>query len=264
MKNRKLFDYLRFSLLVFTVVSSYCLSIKFIKWTEGFKSKFSWVLFLLEGMSCLYLVLTNRRRGYVDYEKIDSSLGHIKFSKRYCRPCMHYKPERTHHCSTCDRCVKKMDHHCMWMSVCVNYDNHGDFVRFLFFTSVSNLYIVLCYSYNLFLFYKSKLNLSRINLGLVCWLCVVSLGLFFIPFLLLRIHLKLIIRNITFIEELTYSDYYLDENPYVIERYSKGPLRNLEEVLGPIECLFLWKPSGDGFSYKSEVFVPESMYYEYV
>lgn len=264
MNPRQLFDYLRLSLLVFIVLFTYSMSIRFIIKTEGFKSMGKWLLFLWEGLSCLYLLLTNRRRGYVDYEQIDASLGHVKFSKRYCRPCMHYKPERTHHCSTCDRCVKKMDHHCMWMSVCVNYDNHGDFVRFLFFTSISNLYILLCYSYNLFLFYKSRITLTRINLILLCGMSVVSLVLFYIPFLLLRIHLKLIIRNITFIEELTYSDYYLDENPYIIDRYSRGALNNLEEVLGPVKCLFLWKPSGDGFSYKSDVFIPESMYYEYI
>jgi hypothetical protein len=31
---------------------------------------------------------------------------------RYCAVCTTLKPDRCHHCRTCDRCVLKMDHHC--------------------------------------------------------------------------------------------------------------------------------------------------------
>jgi hypothetical protein len=30
---------------------------------------------------------------------------------RYCKKCNSIKPDRTHHCSSCNRCVLKMDHH---------------------------------------------------------------------------------------------------------------------------------------------------------
>merc|ERR1719316_2274002 len=32
--------------------------------------------------------------------------------RRYCRWCMRYKPDRTHHYRPCRSCVLKMDHHC--------------------------------------------------------------------------------------------------------------------------------------------------------
>ena len=32
--------------------------------------------------------------------------------RRYCLMCHVFKPERCHHCSTCNRCVLNMDHHC--------------------------------------------------------------------------------------------------------------------------------------------------------
>ncbi|KAK3521949.1 hypothetical protein QTP70_020052, partial [Hemibagrus guttatus] len=31
---------------------------------------------------------------------------------RYCDRCQVIKPDRCHHCFTCDKCVLKMDHHC--------------------------------------------------------------------------------------------------------------------------------------------------------
>ena len=32
--------------------------------------------------------------------------------RRYCLMCHVFKPERCHHCSTCNRCILNMDHHC--------------------------------------------------------------------------------------------------------------------------------------------------------
>lgn len=32
-------------------------------------------------------------------------------TRKYCLICHVYKPERTHHCSSCSRCVLNMDHH---------------------------------------------------------------------------------------------------------------------------------------------------------
>lgn len=35
-------------------------------------------------------------------------------TRRLCRRCKAFKPERAHHCSVCGRCIIKMDHHCPW------------------------------------------------------------------------------------------------------------------------------------------------------
>ena len=35
-------------------------------------------------------------------------------SFRFCRRCRIFKPDRAHHCGTCERCVLRLDHHCVW------------------------------------------------------------------------------------------------------------------------------------------------------
>ena len=56
-----------------------------------------------------------------------------KKSNRYCTNCHLYKPERCHHCSTCNRCILVMDHHCPWLHKCIGFKNRKYFMMFLFY-----------------------------------------------------------------------------------------------------------------------------------
>lgn len=77
---------------------------------------------------------------------------------RWCRKCKMVKPPRAHHCKTCGRfvflgkppwislimtkrCIPKMDHHCPWTSNCVSYFTFPHFLRFLFYSVASMLYL---------------------------------------------------------------------------------------------------------------------------
>ena len=42
---------------------------------------------------------------------IIQGFGLTNTTRKYCLICHVYKPERTHHCSSCSRCVLNMDHH---------------------------------------------------------------------------------------------------------------------------------------------------------
>ncbi|KAF3908678.1 hypothetical protein AA313_de0207186 [Arthrobotrys entomopaga] len=60
--------------------------------------------------------------------------------ERFCKKCQCRKPDRTHHCSTCNTCVLKMDHHCPWLANCLGITNYKPFVLFTFYLSLFCLY----------------------------------------------------------------------------------------------------------------------------
>lgn len=49
------------------------------------------------------------------------------------------KPERTHHCKTCNACILKFDHHCPWLNQCVGLGNERYFVLFMLWFSFGTL-----------------------------------------------------------------------------------------------------------------------------
>ncbi|KAK6360641.1 palmitoyltransferase for Vac8p [Orbilia blumenaviensis] len=63
--------------------------------------------------------------------------------ERFCKKCQCRKPDRTHHCSTCNTCVLKMDHHCPWLANCLGITNYKPFVLFTFYLAVFCLYCCL-------------------------------------------------------------------------------------------------------------------------
>mmetsp|Transcript_25087 Transcript_25087/g.36165 ORF Transcript_25087/g.36165 Transcript_25087/m.36165 type:complete len:306 (-) Transcript_25087:1509-2426(-) len=50
-----------------------------------------------------------------------------------CAFCRVWKPERAHHCSSCNRCVLRMDHHCIFVNNCIGLMNHKYFFLFVLY-----------------------------------------------------------------------------------------------------------------------------------
>ncbi|CAF3727722.1 unnamed protein product [Rotaria sordida] len=51
---------------------------------------------------------------------------------RYCRKCLNYSRERSHHCNLCQLCIPIQDHHCFFVGTCIGKHNQRYFLLMLF------------------------------------------------------------------------------------------------------------------------------------
>lgn len=57
---------------------------------------------------------------------------------RYCNVCKIFKPDRAHHCSSCNECILLMDHHCPFTgNSCIGFQNRKFFLLFLYYATLS-------------------------------------------------------------------------------------------------------------------------------
>lgn len=95
--------------------------------------------------------------------------------KRWCRKCSNHKPERAHHCKSCNACVLKMDHHCPWTYNCVGHGNMPHFLRFLFWVLVATGYVLYHLTVRLAHFYHDRdlpaylINKSELAACIALW-----------------------------------------------------------------------------------------------
>ncbi|TDH69007.1 hypothetical protein CCR75_006804 [Bremia lactucae] len=165
---------------------------------------------------------------------------------RICRKCRAFKPDRTHHCSTCRRCVLKLDHHCMFINKCIGYYNYKFFVLFLGWSATTCLYqSCLIFRYllansldragKLYVFGKLEmlnphLQIASVFFGSTC------LGLALLCFYIM--HMYFVINNYSTLEYCEKRD-----NPDFINYFNVGIVRNVQEIFGtPRELLYWFVP----------------------
>ncbi|CAB1333054.1 unnamed protein product [Coregonus sp. 'balchen'] len=147
---------------------------------------------------------------------------------RYCDHCQVIKPDRCHHCSTCDMCVLKMDHHCPWVNNCVGFSNYKFFVLFLAYSMLYCVFIAATVLQYFIKFWTNQLPDTHAKFHVLFLFFVAAM--FFISILsLFSYHLWLVGKNRTTIEAFRAPVF---RNGPDKNGFSLGFSRNMAEVFG--------------------------------
>uniref|UniRef100_A0A6I8R6D8 Palmitoyltransferase n=1 Tax=Xenopus tropicalis TaxID=8364 RepID=A0A6I8R6D8_XENTR len=147
---------------------------------------------------------------------------------RYCDRCQLIKPDRCHHCSTCDVCVLKMDHHCPWVNNCVGFSNYKFFLLFLMYSLLYCLFIAATVLQYFIKFWTNELPDTRAKFHVLFLFFVAAM--FFISILsLFSYHCWLVGKNRSTIEAFRAP---LFRNGPEKDGFSLGFSKNLREVFG--------------------------------
>lgn len=164
---------------------------------------------------------------------------------RWCSKCYCFKPDRTHHCSSCRRCVLRMDHHCPWFATCIGFRNQKFFLQFLIYVSFFCMTCCLCAAYAVYdyLYRLDALTSEYLSLNWVAVL-VVSFVMGFAVTIFASYSTWLATQNKTVLESLE-AVRYKTSLPSRQFRYREAPssnnvgnifdlgyYRNMQEIMG--------------------------------
>ena len=142
------------------------------------------------------------------------------------------KPERSHHCKTCNMCVLKFDHHCPWINQCVGLGNERYFVLFMLWFSLGTFILgVTGYrlAYNALWNNQWPYRHTPRVLYLMIYAKAVVMGA--AVFILAVWHLHLISKGETSVESQDNSHYRKmakERNDRFVNVYDMGFTRNLQ------------------------------------
>ena len=142
------------------------------------------------------------------------------------------KPERAHHCRTCNACILKFDHHCPWLNQCVGLGNERYFILFMLWFSLGALIFAIAgwpIAYNALV---NKIWMSTV-FPRILYLALYAKAIVMGPavFILALWHLYLAARNETSVESQDHSHYQktAKERDAVFQSvYDLGWIRNLQ------------------------------------
>ncbi|KAF4082127.1 hypothetical protein AMELA_G00148120 [Ameiurus melas] len=172
---------------------------------------------------------------------------------RYCNRCQVIKPDRCHHCSTCDKCVLKMDHHCPWVNNCVGFSNYKFFVLFLAYSMLYCIFIASTVLQYFIMFWTNQLPDTHAKFHVLFLFFVAAM--FFISILsLFSYHIWLVAKNRTTIEAFRAP---LFRNGADKNGFTLGYCKNFAQVFGDQKkywCLPIYSSLGDGCTFRARLF----------
>ncbi|KAK8884316.1 hypothetical protein M9Y10_043424 [Tritrichomonas musculus] len=143
-----------------------------------------------------------------------------------CKVCHLPKPERAHHCSTCDQCYFRFDHHCPIIGNCVALYNFKGFILMPIYGAI------LCILLSIELFIQHKTYFCIIPLPLAIYFLYFSLS-----------YCPKIIHNYTTLEKL-FVRYE--------RKYAQDKCRNFNEFFDGFLFFLPTKPRVSGFRWSGE------------
>ncbi|XP_049825500.1 palmitoyltransferase ZDHHC20 isoform X2 [Aethina tumida] len=152
------------------------------------------------------------------------------------------KPDRTHHCSTCETCVLKMDHHCPWVNNCVGYSNYKQFFLLIFYTVLYCLFFITTSMEYIISLIQEKRREAQIIGAFTA-----SVFATIIFMVLLGYHIELVAKNETTIEalrEVMFSNGNMT--------FDLGCWTNFAEVFGDNRLLWfipVFSSKGNGYNF---------------
>ncbi|KAH8741088.1 hypothetical protein FG386_001640 [Cryptosporidium ryanae] len=174
-----------------------------------------------------------------------------------CTKCGALKYPRTHHCSICNRCILNMDHHCPWIGQCVGLHNRKYFILFLVWSFLSCLQISLFALPMMIILISALLgDVKSINMtnsilsdnftfqGLLLS-AMLSISYALGTGVLLFFHIHLLLTNQSTIEyhqNTSMKKFLESKGKNWINKYDKGTLNNVKEVMGTTKFPFLLFP----------------------
>lgn len=158
------------------------------------------------------------------------TIKHNAPAYRWCSTCGVWKPDRCHHCSTCQQCFLRMDHHCPWFACCIGFRNHKFFVQALVYITVyCGLTLAVAASKVWRFFSQQEYDNVYLSLNLV-FLLVVSFAFFVAEGSFAAFLVYMVLINTTTIEFQDLRWLYLEALNAAYEFDANGKKRSLGHI----------------------------------
>lgn len=208
-----------------------------------------------------------RLEGFVQQRQLHVLTRNSHGQISICVRCEIVRPDRCHHCRTCDRCILKRDHHCAWFNTCIGFSNQKYYILFLVYLQTYLMSMLLTFAWSIlkisdFIVEKTPTQTTTHTNYALAWLHYFHFRLTVFSTIGLVVFIQLLILNNIYLAFNNLTHFELVYPPrldwsrfayFTISRQSLFDLgsgfENLKQIFGSqIRLAFLpvWTTLGDG------------------